>query len=220
MECDLEGKILWRYCHSDMINAAVYLGLRPLLNGNTLVSTGSTTFEIARGGIKVGLHKVERTPALAADIHRPVYPFRLDKDRWLYGLYEKNACQALRIFDDRGRPLKEIFPPVDLRPQKAGTQLQYIENGRLFFISPKTNSIIEVDSRGKLVWTYKEEFGDSPSLTPLRNGHILLAYRRKDVLGNRLVEVDLAGKVLWERNCEYLGNRSRTCFDILRLGFD
>ena len=124
-------------------------------------------------------------------------------------------------FDRLGSPVKEIIPPVKLRPLKEWTTIEYLPNGHCLFANAEQTLVFEIDARGELVWQSKGSLGKFDSIAALRNGHLLLGVRAQPKTAKyRLAEVNRGGKVLWEATYDMMSfGRHHPCFDVLRLRF-
>jgi hypothetical protein len=69
-----------------------------------------------------------------------------------------------------------------------------MSDGRILFASNNMGKVMEYDGRGKLL--HEWDVANVATVTGLPNGHILASCHTSP---NRIVEVDRAGKIVWEQ---------------------
>jgi len=76
-----------------------------------------------------------------------------------------------------------------------------LADGRTLIASAERHRVIEVDKRGKVVWSYTDESREfrPVSCQRLRNGNTLIAdYTLTDLAAGRVIEVDKDKRIVWE----------------------
>lgn len=197
---DNNGKILWE-TKSNFVSH----DMQVLDNGNVLFLRGpATVAEVNKDGKTVWEHT-----------SKPVGDYK--------GVVEVHACQRLadgntmiaetgnkRIIevDKDGKEVFALALVVNKPDSHRDTRLvRKLENGHYLVCHGSDGMVREYDKTGQVVWSYKLDLGGRPA-TPgheghgtepysalrLANGHTLIGTGN----GNRVLEVDADGKIVWE----------------------
>jgi outer membrane protein assembly factor BamB len=169
-ERDLKGNVLWKH-----VTKGNVVGCQRLRNGNTFVVTNNLLYEITPAQKVVATYPGHRGTVYAA--------LKLRNGNVVY-------LSSTYLFTELDRTGKELR---SLKIDMAGIGLvkpEELTEGR--FLVGQRKELIEVDGTGKNRWEARVESMVSAQRLP--NGHTLAA----SDLGHRVVEVDRAGKVVWE----------------------
>ena len=186
---DADGKVVWKY-PAETRDGCV------LPNGNVLLTLhksdaypGGAVVEVTRDLKVVFEYKGTQAEVNTAQ--------RLPDGRTM--LTEAGDHPRLLEVDANGRIQVEIPLQCSAKnPHIQSRMARKLPDGH--YLVPQDRLVRELDATGKVVWEYKAPASklDNRTFCALRNaaGHTLISL----TIGNQLVEVDEAGKVVWELN--------------------
>ncbi|MEY4271296.1 MAG: hypothetical protein RL250_162 [Verrucomicrobiota bacterium] len=186
---DADGKVVWKY-PAETRDGCV------LPNGNVLLTLhksdaypGGAVVEVTRDLKVVFEYKGTQAEVNTAQ--------RLPDGRTM--LTEAGDHPRLLEVDAAGRIQVEIPLQCSAKnPHIQSRMARKLPDGH--YLVPQDRLVRELDATGKVVWEYKAPASklDNRTFCALRNaaGHTLISL----TIGNQLVEVDEAGKVVWELN--------------------
>ena len=186
---DADGKVVWKY-PAETRDGCV------LPNGNMLLTLhksdaypGGAVVEVTRDLKVVFEYKGTQAEVNTAQ--------RLPDGRTM--LTEAGDHPRLLEVDAAGRIQVEIPLQCSAKnPHIQSRMARKLPDGH--YLVPQDRLVRELDATGKVVWEYKAPASklDNRTFCALRNaaGHTLISL----TIGNQLVEVDEAGKVVWELN--------------------
>lgn len=186
---DADGKVVWKY-PAETRDGCV------LPNGNVLLTLhksdaypGGAVIEVTRDHKVVFEYKGTQAEVNTAQ--------RLPDGRTM--LTEAGDHPRLLEVDAAGRIQVEIPLQCSAKnPHIQSRMARKLPDGH--YLVPQDRLVRELDATGKVVWEYKAPASklDNRTFCALRNaaGHTLISL----TIGNQLVEVDEAGKVVWELN--------------------
>ena len=168
-ERDRSGKILWRH------NVQTPIACERLPNGNTFISTNYVATVVTPAG-------------------KEVFTYRAEPGFFIHSIHRMRnghlACISMggvvREVDGKGKVVRNI-------PLNEGGGWSGIEGlpGKRY-LAVGSGKVREVDATGKVLW--KLDLPGACYATRLPNGHTLIVNN-----STGLVEVDRAGKTVWER---------------------
>jgi hypothetical protein len=168
-ERDFQGKVLWECKFTgEPINCA------RLANGNTWVGLRNGCSECTRDG------KIVYTHTFGGSLNACR---RLKSGHVVY----LSGTGLIGEIDAQGKQLRT----VQLKQEGTWGDVDLLPNGRFLVTNYGANFTREVDDKGKVLWEQTTVAG-ACGADRLPNGHTLLA------CPSRSVEIDRAGKILWE----------------------
>jgi hypothetical protein len=179
-EVNRKGKITWEY------NARNCNDIWILPNGNYLFNTGKGVTEVTKD------KRIVFNYQSASEIYACQ---RLENGNTFIG--ECNSGKLLEVAPD-GKIVKEI----NLLPKGTDGGSGYmrnarkLENGHFLVAHYRLEVVREYDSEGKMVREISAP-GGPHSVIQLKNGNILIACADRNG-GPQIIEVDLAGKIVWQ----------------------
>jgi HEAT repeat protein len=172
-ERDFKGQILW----SKAGLPGNPVNVQRLGNGNTFIATDSQIFEVDRTGKEV--YTINNVPGGVTAAYRA-------RNGHIIALAQAGQCV---ILDTTGKQLKSF---ASHRNAGWTSGIDLLSSGRVLITQPDRNKVAEYDTEGKMVLEVDAPLGTTA--TGLPNGHILVASHQ----GQRVFEVDRAGKTVWE----------------------
>jgi outer membrane protein assembly factor BamB len=146
-----------------------------LANGNTFIATYTEVLEVTPGGKVLYSHAGKVGSVFCAE--------KLRNGNILLARGDGSIVEM----DTRGKEVKSVR--VGGLSSWAGVEV--LPGGRYLVAQYQMNRVVEVDSRGTVLWQYKIR---TPAwATRLGNGHTLIASPD----GRKVVEVDPKGKEVW-----------------------
>jgi hypothetical protein len=168
-ERDFKGNILWE----KKLPESPYCAQR-MPGGRTFIATRSRIVEVDRDGKEVFTLNVQSRAA-----HKfPDGTIALLGDDKFY-----------RRYDSSGKELSKV--QIEYNRSNTVGGVEFLPNGRI--IVDMGNAIREYDGAGKKVW--EASVGQADGIQRLPGGNTLVASMQE----HRIVELDRAGKVVWER---------------------
>jgi HEAT repeat protein len=150
-------------------------GCQRLANGNTFVSTYNSAMEFGPDGTEL-------------------YHFNLGGSNAIWKARTGNILAVmgnqLREMDTKGKVLRTIGLPQD----PAWSGVQELPGGRFLVCSSSSGQIVEVDATGKVLW--HAHLQGACGICRLPNGRTVVG------TANRVVELNQAGEVVWEKKTE------------------
>jgi HEAT repeats len=150
-------------------------GCQRLANGNTFVSTYKTAMEFGLDGTELYNVNIGGSNAIGKARN---------------GRILSAEGNQLREMDTSGKVLRTIPVPQD--PCWSG--LQDLPDGCFLVCSSSSGKILEIDGTGKILW--QASLAGACGLCRLPNGRTLIG------TANRVVELNRAGEVVWEKKTE------------------
>jgi hypothetical protein len=197
-----KGEVEW-----EIANKAEVHDLALLANGNILMPTGPTTIvEMTRE--KKTVWKYEAMPKAGYKGRIEIHAFqRLDNGRTMVA--ESGNGRIVEV-DADGKIVLEIPLTLDKpNPHRDTRMARKLDNGNYLVCHEGDGKVREYDAKGKVVWTYTLDLGGRPrspghgpeghgtevfGAVRLTSGNTLIATGN----GNRVIEVEPSGKVVWE----------------------
>jgi hypothetical protein len=171
-ERDLTGKVLWEHpC------AGGPVACQRLPSGNTLIATNAAIFEVTPQGKHVFDYPSRGSSIFSAE--------KLRNGHLVYCTYEGHLVEL----DGQLREVRNF--PFE-RPTDGKITVEVLPGGRFLIPLAMSGKVAEFDGSGKLVWQCPVPHPNSARR--LANGNTLVCSRQDC----RAVEVDRAGKVVWE----------------------
>jgi hypothetical protein len=168
-ERDFKGNVTWE----KKLGEGPYAAQR-LPNGRTFIATRTRLLEVDRDGKEVFTLTVQSRAAFK-------FP---DGTIALLGDDKK-----YRRYDSSGKELSSVH--IEFNRGNSVGGVEFLQNGRI--IVDVGNAIREYDGTGKKVW--EATVNQADGIQRLPNGNTLVATMHE----HRVVELDRAGKVVWER---------------------
>jgi len=196
---DADGAVLWEYPNRFTVH-----DLARLPNGNVLFQTGpATVVEVSPEKRVVWSYTASPRPGYAGAVEIHTFQ-RLDDG--LTMVAETGNKRIVEV-DRDGKVVKEFPLRVDNPNPHRDTRLaRKLENGHYLVCHEGDGVVREYDGGGKVVWSYALDLAGRPR-TPGHTGHgkeVFSALRKPDGNtligtgnGNRVIEVDPSGKVVW-----------------------
>jgi hypothetical protein len=199
---DERGNVTWEY---PIRGDAHDLWLLP--NGNVLLPADPTTVVEVTPDKKV-VWRYEAKPKEGYNGRVEVHAFqRLPDGRTMVA--ESGNCRLVEV-DGDGKVVKVMPLAVDHPNAHRDTRMvRKLDNGHYLVCHEGDGAVREYDGDGKVVWTYKLDLAGRPrsdghgpeghgtevfGAVRLPDGNTLIAAGN----GNRVIEVDRAGKVVWQ----------------------
>jgi len=196
---DAAGKVVWEYPNPFSVHELVRLA-----NGNLMFQSGpATVVEVAPDKSVVWTYTSKPKEGYRGPVE--VHAFqRLDDGRTM--IAETGNVRIIEV-DRAGTIVKEVPLRVDNpNPHRDTRQARKLANGHYLVCHEGDGVVREYDGDGKVVWSYALDLDGRPR-TPGHDGHgteVFGALRKADGNtlittgnGNRVIEVDPAGKVVW-----------------------
>lgn len=196
---DAAGKVVWEYPNRFSVHELVRLA-----NGNLMFQSGpATVVEVAPDKSVVWTYTSKPKEGYRGPVE--VHAFqRLDDGRTM--IAETGNVRIIEV-DRAGTIVKEVPLRVDNpNPHRDTRQARKLANGHYLVCHEGDGVVREYDGDGKVVWSYALDLDGRPR-TPGHDGHgteVFGALRKTDGNtlittgnGNRVIEVDPAGKVVW-----------------------
>jgi outer membrane protein assembly factor BamB len=196
---DAAGKVVWEYPNPFSVHELVRLA-----NGNLMFQSGpATVVEVAPDKSVVWTYTSKPKEGYRGPVE--VHAFqRLDDARTM--IAETGNVRIIEV-DRAGTIVKEVPLRVDNpNPHRDTRQARKLANGHYLVCHEGDGVVREYDGDGKVVWSYALDLDGRPR-TPGHDGHgteVFGALRKADGNtlittgnGNRVIEVDPAGKVVW-----------------------
>ena len=172
-ERDFQGKVLWKKVLPNEPS-----GVQRLPNGNTFVSTYTSVMEFDRDGKTV--YEVS-LPGGGSNAIRKA------RNGNVICAYDGEIVEL----DTKGTKVRS----VPLPKQSMWVGIRDLPGDRFLVCNSTTGQVIEVDAAGKVLWGDGVRVAGACGLAKLPNGHVLVG------APNRIVELDRAGKEVWETRC-------------------
>jgi hypothetical protein len=196
---DAAGAVVWSYP-----NAFTVHDLARLENGNLLFQSGPATVVEVSPEKKV-VWSYTSSPKAGYSGPIEVHAFQRLADG-LTMIVESGNRRIVEV-DREGQVVKEVPLVVDRPDAHRDTrQARKLPNGHYLVCHEGDGVVREYDPAGKVVWSYALDLAGRPR-TPGHKGHgkeVFSALRKPDGNtliaagnGNRVIEVDRAGKVVW-----------------------
>jgi HEAT repeat protein len=171
-ERDLHGKLLWEHaCPGGPV------ACQRLPNGNTLIATNGEIFEVTPQGKRVFAYPSRNGSIFAAE--------RLRNGHLVYVTYEGSLVEL-------DGQQKEVRSFKFERPTDGKITFEVLPGGRYLIPLSVSGKVAEFDGNGNIVWQCSVAKPNSAKRLP--NGNVLVCSRQDC----RVVEVDRAGKPIWE----------------------
>ncbi|MGE3821242.1 MAG: hypothetical protein AB7I30_17650 [Isosphaeraceae bacterium] len=196
---DATGAVVWRYP-----NPFTTHDLARLPSGNVLLQSGpARVIEVSPEKTIVWSHTSRPKPGYDGRVE--VHAFqRLDDGRTM--IVESGNRRIIEV-DPQGAIVKEVPLRVDHpNPHRDTRQARKLPNGNYLVCHEGDGVVREYDGDGRVVWSYALDLAGRPR-TPGHDGHgkeVFSALRKPDGHtliatgnGNRVIEVDPSGKVVW-----------------------
>jgi hypothetical protein len=175
-ERDLAGKVLWEYRTPQSP-----ICCQRLSGGNTLITTNHEIMEVTPAGKVVFSRKITNGLYFSAQ--------KIRNGHLLFGTYEGQVAEL----DEHGKELRSFKIP---RPDSGLVTIEVLPGGRYLIPQTGAGKLVEYDGTGKVM---REIAVPSPcAAVRLPNGHTLVSSH----VTNRVLELDRAGKVVWEQQAE------------------
>jgi outer membrane protein assembly factor BamB len=196
---DAAGKVVW-----EINNRAQVHDIVRLPNGNIMFqSGGATVTEVAPDKTVVWSY----TSKPAGDYHGPIEVHAFQRLADGLTMIAETGNKRLIEVDRDGKIVKAVPLQVDHPHPHRDTRLaRKLDNGHYLVCHEADGMVREYDDRGKVVWSYALDLAGRPR-TPGHDGHgteVFGALRKPDGNtliatgnGNRVIEVDPAGKIVW-----------------------
>jgi HEAT repeat protein len=206
-ECDLRGKVLWKYEWADK-TSGIRTFLR-LLNGNTFLAKDFQGIEVNAQGREVFSFDYLGRPGLKLTY----CPRKLEDGRLLYERRHLGSETEALVEVEAGTA--RLLKTVTLPERLCINRLEVIPNGNYLYSGKSqqgtSKGIQEIDAARKLVWKYPLW---ATHATRLRNGNTLAA------CAQRVVEIDPRGKMVWETLSGDKPGSVLPLLELVRLGLD
>ncbi|MFO0950143.1 MAG: WD40 repeat domain-containing protein [Isosphaeraceae bacterium] len=193
------GEVEWSYPCRETSHT-----LQRLANGNLMFQTGpATVVEVTPEKKVVWTYTGEAKPPYSGPVE--IHAFERLADG-LTMIAETGNRRIIEV-DRDGKIVKEVALQVDKpHPHRDTRQARKLPNGHYLVCHEGDGVVREYDGSGKVVWSYALDLAGRPR-SPGHSGHgteVYTAIRKPDGNtliaagnGNRVIEVDPAGKTVW-----------------------
>lgn len=196
---EADGKVSWEYPNRFTIH-----DLAKLANGNLLFQSGpATVVEVSPEKKVVWSYTSKPKPPYNGPVEVHAYQRLADGNTMIAETGNKRIIEV----DRDGKIVKEVPLQVDHpHPHRDTRQARKLGNGHYLVAHEGDGVVREYDGDGKVVWSYALDLNGKPR-TDGHDGHgteCFSALRKADGNtliacgnGNRVIEVDPAGKIVW-----------------------
>ena len=200
LSCDLTGKVLWQHRQR---NGRDYVMCQRLSNGHFLLASCQNTVEMTATGEEVSSVAFDEETVLA-DAWQPRGGPLLCRTQ--------HGVAAIDRATGRVRDSGEVNPGRFEVLHKFAV----LPDGRCVLADGHSDRLIEANAHGETLRVLP--IWNPYSVEPLRNGNYLVLTSR--AAERRILEMDPAGRTLWEVYTPDSVHRVRAVLDKVRIGFD